>query len=215
MAAEPGFPTRAEAETPFGRCFGPIRAHLLRKSDYPRGIRTACGLLHSRSAFGIGLPLPASDRRHLGCGCSSVVEHDLAKVGVEGSSPFARSRFSRWQSAGSTKAAVSGFVVFEPRLRSAHETLPAQRPSRLAISHVGQSHRLAHDRPDCRSASDFVDRADPAIATARANPPLWNGPRRCEATSRVAAHRILRCSGVEKRLKRTTGEEISSQFVLV
>jgi hypothetical protein len=37
--------------------------------------------------------LPASDRRHLGCGCSSVVEHDLAKVGVEGSSPFARSRF--------------------------------------------------------------------------------------------------------------------------
>src|SRR6185436_17511050 len=55
---------------------------------------TACGLLHSRSAFGIGLPLTARVRRHLGCGCSSVVEHDLAKVGVEGSSPFARSRFS-------------------------------------------------------------------------------------------------------------------------
>jgi hypothetical protein len=35
-------------------------------------------------------------RRHLGCGCSSVVEHDLAKVGVEGSSPFARSRFSQF-----------------------------------------------------------------------------------------------------------------------
>jgi hypothetical protein len=28
-----------------------------------------------------------------GRGCSSVVEHDLAKVGVEGSSPFARSKF--------------------------------------------------------------------------------------------------------------------------
>jgi hypothetical protein len=27
----------------------------------------------------------------LGCGCSSGVEHDLAKVGVEGSNPFARS----------------------------------------------------------------------------------------------------------------------------
>src|SRR5664279_2508432 len=26
-----------------------------------------------------------------GCGCSSGVEHDLAKVGVEGSNPFARS----------------------------------------------------------------------------------------------------------------------------
>src|SRR5436190_19068769 len=53
--------------------------------------RIARGLLHSRSAFGIGLPLTARVRRHLGCGCSSVVEHDLAKVGVEGSSPFARS----------------------------------------------------------------------------------------------------------------------------
>ena len=30
----------------------------------------------------------------LGCGCSSGVEHDLAKVGVEGSNPFARSSFS-------------------------------------------------------------------------------------------------------------------------
>jgi hypothetical protein len=28
----------------------------------------------------------------LGCGCSSGVEHNLAKVGVEGSNPFARSR---------------------------------------------------------------------------------------------------------------------------
>src|SRR5438874_6410384 len=62
------------------------------KSDLFECHRIARGLLHSRSAFGIGLPLPASDRRHLGCGCSSVVEHDLAKVGVEGSSPFARSK---------------------------------------------------------------------------------------------------------------------------
>src|SRR5256885_10368283 len=48
-------------------------------------------LLHSEAAFGIALPLPARNRRQFGCGCSSVVEHDLAKVGVEGSSPFARS----------------------------------------------------------------------------------------------------------------------------
>jgi hypothetical protein len=39
----------------------------------------------------------------LGCGCSSGVEHNLAKVGVEGSNPFARSngfnaleRFRHW-----------------------------------------------------------------------------------------------------------------------
>ena len=33
-------------------------------------------------------------RRLFGCGCSSGVEHDLAKVGVEGSNPFARSNSS-------------------------------------------------------------------------------------------------------------------------
>ena len=33
----------------------------------------------------------AVGRPEFGCGCSSGVEHDLAKVGVEGSSPFARS----------------------------------------------------------------------------------------------------------------------------
>src|ERR1700733_22087 len=32
-------------------------------------------------------------RRRQGCGCSSGVEHNLAKVGVEGSNPFARSKF--------------------------------------------------------------------------------------------------------------------------
>src|SRR5438477_10716387 len=36
-------------------------------------------------------PLPRYDMDALGCGCSSGVEHDLAKVGVEGSNPFARS----------------------------------------------------------------------------------------------------------------------------
>jgi hypothetical protein len=29
------------------------------------------------------------------CGCSSGVEHNLAKVGVEGSNPFARSNFQK------------------------------------------------------------------------------------------------------------------------
>jgi hypothetical protein len=53
-----------------------------------------CWLLHSQSAFGIGLRSPLAIRRQSqGCGCSSGVEHDLAKVGVEGSNPFARSNF--------------------------------------------------------------------------------------------------------------------------
>ena len=81
-------------EIAFGRCFGPIRSPFVHEIRCSGCLQTVSGLLHSRSAFGIALPLTASDRRHLGCGCSSVVEHDLAKVGVEGSSPFARSRFS-------------------------------------------------------------------------------------------------------------------------
>lgn len=56
---------------------------------------TRRGLLHSRAAFGIGLRTAAAQASaFLGCGCSSGVEHNLAKVGVEGSNPFARSRKS-------------------------------------------------------------------------------------------------------------------------
>jgi hypothetical protein len=55
--------------------------------------QTARLLLHSRAAFGIALPVVGvTVASSFGRGCSSVVEHDLAKVGVEGSSPFARSK---------------------------------------------------------------------------------------------------------------------------
>ena len=37
-------------------------------------------------------PRTNGDDAVFGCGCSSGVEHNLAKVGVEGSNPFARSR---------------------------------------------------------------------------------------------------------------------------
>jgi hypothetical protein len=50
-------------------------------------------LWHSKATarvFGPGCRLTL-----LGCGCSSGVEHNLAKVGVEGSNPFARSRINQ------------------------------------------------------------------------------------------------------------------------
>src|SRR5271168_2598442 len=49
--------------------------------------------LQNRAGFGIACspPLLRSAITLLGCGCSSGVEHNLAKVGVEGSNPFARS----------------------------------------------------------------------------------------------------------------------------
>ncbi|CUX47448.1 hypothetical protein AGR3A_Lc130054 [Agrobacterium tomkonis CFBP 6623] len=40
-------------------------------------------------------------------GCSSGVEHNLAKVGVEGSNPFARSKFSE-------KRNIHGILNFRP-----------------------------------------------------------------------------------------------------
>ncbi len=42
------------------------------------------------TAYNLQVTVP---RRRSGCGCSSGVEHNLAKVGVEGSNPFARSKF--------------------------------------------------------------------------------------------------------------------------
>ena len=46
-------------------------------------------LWHSNAAVRL---MPDSRLTLLGCGCSSGVEHNLAKVGVEGSNPFARSK---------------------------------------------------------------------------------------------------------------------------
>jgi hypothetical protein len=47
--------------------------------------------LQIRPPFGIASLRRSSPPCPNGCGCSSGVEHDLAKVGVEGSNPFARS----------------------------------------------------------------------------------------------------------------------------
>ena len=93
-AASPGVPD-AGRRNPVWPLFRSVSGPFIEETGFSGCRRTVSQLLHSRSAFGIGLPLTASDRRHLGCGCSSVVEHDLAKVGVEGSSPFARSNFSQ------------------------------------------------------------------------------------------------------------------------
>src|SRR3954452_21160679 len=74
----------------------------------PRLLPTrATGLKRRVKKFGEN-PLPsetfwgksAASQRCLGIaerGCSSGVEHNLAKVGVEGSNPFARSNFSQNQ----------------------------------------------------------------------------------------------------------------------
>src|SRR5437763_7531720 len=67
----------------------------------PRGSRACSSLVQSRArlqspaAFGIGGAAAHLHRRTptlFGCGCSSGVEHNLAKVGVVGSNPIARSK---------------------------------------------------------------------------------------------------------------------------
>ena len=63
--------------------------------------------------------MPVAPRLILyGCGCSSGVEHNLAKVGVEGSNPFARSKVSitsRMLDPASGRA-TAVFIVIEPPL---------------------------------------------------------------------------------------------------
>jgi hypothetical protein len=58
-----------------------------------RGEKGPANLLQSARLSAISRA-PGAQAPH-GRGCSSGVEHDLAKVGVEGSNPFARSNFSR------------------------------------------------------------------------------------------------------------------------
>src|ERR1700744_5675494 len=82
-------------KTDIGRIFAPIwigSAFSPSTSVCSRALFSFAGLLHSLAAFGIGLALRRAIAVFLGCGCSSGVEHNLAKVGVEGSNPFARSR---------------------------------------------------------------------------------------------------------------------------
>ncbi|CAH1664752.1 hypothetical protein BOSEA31B_12733 [Hyphomicrobiales bacterium] len=59
------------------------------------GKKTFGRCLHSAALWGNNPAAPPERRDCLGCGCSSGVEHNLAKVGVEGSNPFARSRQSQ------------------------------------------------------------------------------------------------------------------------
>jgi hypothetical protein len=49
----------------------------------------------------------------IGRGCSSGVEHNLAKVGVEGSNPFARSKFN-FQSQGRARSSRRGPLSLDP-----------------------------------------------------------------------------------------------------
>ena len=57
--------------------------------------KLSLGCLRFAALWGNNPAAPPTRRDCLGCGCSSGVEHNLAKVGVEGSNPFARSRQSQ------------------------------------------------------------------------------------------------------------------------
>jgi hypothetical protein len=63
-----------------------------------------------------------------GCGCSSGVEHDLAKVGVEGSNPFARSISTNY-------LAINGTLAGALAPLYPHYTASKGRPRYSAISY--------------------------------------------------------------------------------
>ena len=55
---------------------------------WTRGLQRLEAFWHRKARYGLRAVYPKE------CGCSSGVEHDLAKVGVEGSNPFARSNWT-------------------------------------------------------------------------------------------------------------------------
>ena len=75
----------------------------LRKTGEPDRSESAEEVRYPAWIFGIFPVAIRQALRHIGpacgesraSGCSSGVEHNLAKVGVEGSNPFARSKFSQ------------------------------------------------------------------------------------------------------------------------
>src|SRR5438067_12348974 len=69
-----------------------------------------------RRAFWHSIPRRQGRHTLLGCGCSSGVEHNLAKVGVEGSNPFARSKISKFHD--SVHSGARACLV--PRFRNSH-----------------------------------------------------------------------------------------------
>ncbi len=82
---------RSAKEIQQDRQFGRFEYFLRKPPDFRSPGPRSC------VAFASGFLASAvvGDRRHFDAGVASVVEHDLAKVGVEGSSPFARSQTSR------------------------------------------------------------------------------------------------------------------------
>jgi hypothetical protein len=80
-----------------------------------------------------------------GCGCSSGVEHDLAKVGVEGSNPFARSNFLFKKSELAKQPFGAGFLLTLPSPRSAAPKGPTER----------HAVRLMHRRPPAARRREF------------------------------------------------------------
>src|SRR5438309_528271 len=104
----------------------------------------------SRAAQALGVtpgqvlanPLPRYDMDFPGCGCSSGVEHDLAKVGVEGSNPFARSSFEK--SGKLTKARPPAGFSFCARIADDAAVMPMR---------IGDVSRAGWDCPSCQSES--------------------------------------------------------------
>jgi hypothetical protein len=73
------------------RAAGPIMPFAQRKITWRSALKIS--RLHPAAISAYTFLARAVQPPCIGCGCSSVVEHNLAKVGVEGSNPFARSKF--------------------------------------------------------------------------------------------------------------------------
>ena len=152
--------------------------------------------------------MTARVRRHLGCGCSSVVEHDLAKVGVEGSSPFARSRFLSWQTAGPMTGRLWAALSFLGSRCDGYSFFQTAGDSRWRVGVGLRRNVMAFAKLMCRSDRHADDqllgfgfsRGGFTNRIVRIHI-LWKlaHASRVSLASRVCCVQILRCSAFRKK----------------
>ena len=71
----------------------------------------------------------------IGCGCSSGVEHNLAKVGVEGSNPFARSKFPYGNQSVMRRPPQGGLSLFRSGVHMVSTATHMRTPTPRCLAH--------------------------------------------------------------------------------
>jgi hypothetical protein len=145
-----------------------------RHAPLNKGVAISSALSHKRGDGG--------DAAH-GCGCSSGVEHNLAKVGVEGSNPFARS-------SNSLKSLIGRRMPGGPSRSPAQNRTCRHAPNAGKFREAGFCSVPVGPHKTLRSAPRHRQRCAPCTSPATCFPPRPTRP--AARTSAGSEHRCGR-----------------------